>query len=89
MKLSKNNVLFLRTIFDNVILLVILYFVYKYSLDIQLIYPEWILDLYLEPFNRFMMYILLFIIANINIKYGILYFVFIIFLQIDIYQYIK
>ncbi len=86
MKLSKKN---LYNIFDITILIVIIYFVYKYSLDIKLIYPEWILDLYLEPFNRFIMYMLLFVISHISIKYGILYFVFIIFLQIDIYQYIK
>ena len=71
------------------ILTILLYFIYVYSLDIKLVYPEWILDLYLEPFNRFIMYMLLFMITKININYGILYFVFIIFLQIDIYQYIK
>lgn len=81
-----NNV---RDIISYIILAVVVYLVNAYSLDIKLLYPEWILDFYLEPFNKFLLYLALFVIGNISKTYGILYFVFIIFAHIDVLQYMK
>ena len=78
-----------RDIISYIILAIVVYLVNAYSLDVKLLYPEWILDFYLEPFNKFLLYLALFVIGNISKTYGILYFVFIIFAHIDVLQYMK
>lgn len=72
-----------------IILIISLSLVYKYCLDIKLLYPEWILDIYFEPFNRFVLYMLLFVLARINPTYAIIYLIVLIFGHIDILLFIK
>lgn len=72
---------------EFVILAILYYLIQKYSLDYKLLYPDWVLTLYLEPGARFIFYILMYFIANYNPVQGVLYFILIIFVHIDVLQY--
>jgi hypothetical protein len=74
---------------EFIILGVMYYLIAKYSLDYKLLYPDWVLTLYLEPGARFIFYILMYFIANNNPVRGIMYFILIIFVHIDVIQYGK
>jgi len=70
-------------ILEIIISLIIFNLLVKYSLDLKVIYPKYLVDLYSEPLFKIFLYFTLFCLANINITYAIYYFIFIVFLEFD------
>jgi hypothetical protein len=64
-------------------LIISMYIILRYSLDFKIIYPEWLIELYDEPMFRMILLFMVYFIANINVTYSILYFIFLIFLEYD------
>jgi len=79
-KLSKFN---FRKYTDYILFVLIIYILIRYSLDFKVIYPDIILELNEQYIFKILLYLSLFIIANYNITYGILYFIFLLFLEFD------
>lgn len=72
-----------KEVFDNLLLIIIIYVLLRYSLDFKVIYPEFLLELNEYYIFKIFLYLLLFIISNYNITYGLLYFIFLLFLEFD------
>jgi hypothetical protein len=70
-------------ILDIITSLILFNLLVKYSLDLKVIYPKYLVDLYPEPLFKIFLYFTLFFLANINITYAIYYFIFIVFLEFD------
>ncbi len=68
---------------DYFLLILIIYILIRYSLDFKVIYPEIILELNEQYIFKILLYISLFIISNYNLTYGLLYFIFLLFLEFD------
>ena len=83
MNLNKNE------LFELLLFIVTLYVIFRYSLNFKVIYPKLLLELYEEPLFKMILYLLLFIIANQNIKYGLMFFIFLIFLEFDYILFVK
>jgi len=83
MKLNKNNIL------EISLLTLSIYVLLRFSLDFKVIYPKLLLELYEEPMFKIVLYLLLYILSTVNIKYAILYFIFLIFLEFDYILFIK
>ncbi len=79
-KLSKFN---FRKYTDYILFVLIIYILIRYSLDFKVIYPDIILELNEQYIFKILLYLSLFIIANYNTTYGILYFIFLLFLEFD------
>jgi hypothetical protein len=79
-KLSKIDT---KKYIDYILFILIIYVLIRYSLDFKVIYPEIILELNEQYIFKILLYLSLFIIANYNITYGILYFIFLVFLEFD------
>ena len=79
-KLSKFN---FRKYTDYILFVLIIYILIRYSLDFKVIYPDIILELNEQYIFKILLYLSLFIIDNYNITYGILYFIFLLFLEFD------
>ena len=77
MKLNKNDIL------EISLLTLSIYVLFRFSLDFKVIYPKLLLELYEEPMFKIVLYLLLYILSTVNIKYAILYFIFLIFLEFD------
>lgn len=82
MKISLFN-LFNKTNLDYMLLIVVLYIVIRYSLDFKVVYPEKLLELHEQYIFKILLYVSLFFITNYNLTYGLLYFIFLIFLEFD------
>ena len=67
----------------------VLYIIYKYSLDFKVIYPKYLLELYEEPLFKMLLYLLLFIVSNISQKYGVMFLIFLVFLEFDYILFVK
>lgn len=72
-----------KEVFDNLLLIIIIYVLLRYSLDFKVIYPEFLLELNEYYIFKIFLYLLLFIISNYNVTYGLLYFIFLLFLEFD------
>jgi hypothetical protein len=83
MKLNKNDIL------EISLLTLSIYVLFRFSLDFKVIYPKLLLELYEEPMFKIVLYLLLYILSTVNIKYAILYFIFLIFLEFDYILFIK
>jgi len=83
MKLNKNNIL------EISLLTLSIYVLLRFSLDFKVIYPKLLLELYEEPMFKIVLYLLLYILSTVNIKYAILYFIFLIFFEFDYILFIK
>jgi len=83
MKLNKNDIL------EISLLTLSIYVLFRFSLDFKVIYPKLLLELYEEPMFKIILYLLLYILSTVNIKYAILYFIFLIFLEFDYILFIK
>jgi len=83
MKLNKNDIL------EIFLLTLSIYVLFRFSLDFKVIYPKLLLELYEEPMFKIVLYLLLYILSTVNIKYAILYFIFLIFLEFDYILFIK
>lgn len=68
---------------DKLVLIVLIYIIIRYSLDFKIIYPDFILDIYDEPLFKMILYVSLFVVANYNIFYGLLYFILLVFMEFD------
>ena len=68
---------------DYFLLILIIYILIRYSLDFKVIYPEIILELNEQYIFKILLYFSLFIISNYNLTYGLLYFIFLLFLEFD------
>lgn len=68
---------------NNLLLILIIYILLRYSFDFKVIYPVFLLELNEQYIFKIVLYLLLFMIANYNITYGILYFIFLLFLEFD------
>ena len=79
-KLSKFN---FRKYTDYILFVLIIYILIRYSLDFKVIYPDIILELNEQYIFKILLYVSLFFITNYNITYGILYFIFLLFLEFD------
>jgi hypothetical protein len=71
------------------LLILSIYIVFRFSLDFKVIYPKLLLELYEEPIFKIVLYLFLYILSTINLKYSILYFIFLIFLEFDYILFIK
>ena len=85
-KLNSYNI---YDLLDLLLFIGVLYIIYKYSLDFKVIYPRYLLELYEEPLFKMILYILLYVISNYNIKYGVMYFIFLVFLEFDYILFVK
>lgn len=65
------------------ILILSIYIILQYSLDLKIIYPNWLIEIYHEPIFKIFLLSLLYILSNIDIIYGIIYFIFYIFIEYD------
>lgn len=83
MKFNKDDIL------EIFLLTLSIYVLLRYSLDFKVIYPKILLELYEEPMFKIVLYILLYILSTINIKYAIVFFIFLIFLEFDYILFIK
>ena len=83
MKLNKNEIL------EILLFILSLYIIFRYSLDFKVIYPRILLELYEEPLFKIILYLVLYVISNYSIKYGIMYFIFLVFLEFDYILFIK
>jgi hypothetical protein len=83
MKLNKNYIL------EISLLTLSIYVLLRFSLDFKVIYPKLLLELYEEPMFKIVLYLLLYILSTVNIKYAILYFIFLIFFEFDYILFIK
>lgn len=83
MKFNKDNIL------EILLLTLSMYVLLRYSLDFKVIYPKILLELYEEPMFKIVLYILLYILSTINIKYAIVFFIFLVFLEFDYILFIK
>ena len=83
MKLNKNDIL------EISLLTLSIYVLFRFSLDFKVIYPKLLLELYEEPMFKIVLYLLLYILSTVNIKYAILYFIFLIFFEFDYILFIK
>jgi|TARA_B100000900_G_C20601418_1_gene725840 hypothetical protein len=83
MKFNKDNIL------EILLLTLSIYVLLRYSLDFKVIYPKILLELYEEPMFKIVLYILLYILSTINIKYAIVFFIFLVFLEFDYILFIK
>lgn len=83
MKLNKNDIL------EISLLTLSIYVLFRFSLDFKVIYPKFLLELYEEPMFKIVLYLLLYFLSTLNIKYAILYFIFLIFLEFDYILFIK
>jgi len=83
MKFNKDNIL------EILLLTLSIYVLLRYSLDFKVIYPKILLELYDEPMFKIVLYILLYILSTINIKYAIVFFIFLVFLEFDYILFIK
>tara|TARA_B110000259_G_scaffold88072_1_gene102393 strand:- start:1591 stop:1845 length:255 start_codon:yes stop_codon:yes gene_type:complete len=83
MKFNNYNIL------EGFLLIFSIYVLFNFSLDFKVVYPKLLLELYEEPLFKILLYILLYILSNINIKYAIIYFIFLIFLEFDFILFIK
>jgi len=83
MKLNKNDIL------EIFLLTLSIYVLFRFSLDFKVIYPKLLLELYEEPMFKIVLYLLLYILSTVNIKYAILYFIFLIFFEFDYILFIK
>jgi hypothetical protein len=83
MKIFNLTKLNYRNIFNNLLLILILYLIIRYSLDFKIIYPNILLELNEQYIFKILLLILLIVITNYNLTYGILYFIFLIFLEFD------
>lgn len=83
MRLNKNDIL------EIFLLTLLIYVLFRFSLDFKVIYPKLLLELYEEPMFKIVLYLLLYILSTVNIKYAILYFIFLIFLEFDYILFIK
>jgi hypothetical protein len=83
MKIFNLTKLNYRSIFNNLLLILILYLIIRYSLDFKIIYPNILLELNEQYIFKILLLILLIVITNYNLTYGILYFIFLIFLEFD------
>ena len=79
-KLSKFN---FRKYTDYILFVLIIYILIRYSLDFKVIYPDIILELNEQYIFKILLYFSLFIISNYNLTYGLLYFIFLLFLEFD------
>jgi len=76
-------------ILELFLLILSIYIVFRFSLDFKVIYPKLLLELYEEPIFKIVLYLFLYILSTINLKYSILYFIFLIFLEFDYILFIK
>jgi len=83
MKLNKNDIL------EISLLTLSIYVLFRFSLDFKVIYPKFLLELYEEPMFKIVLYLLLYFLSTLNIKYAILYFIFLTFLEFDYILFIK
>lgn len=83
MKFNKDDIL------EIFLLTLSIYVLLRYSLDFKVIYPKILLELYEEPMFKIVLYILLYILSIINIKYAIVFFIFLVFLEFDYILFIK
>ena len=83
MKFNKDDIL------EIFLLTLSIYVLLRYSLDFKVIYPKILLELYDEPMFKIVLYILLYILSTINIKYAIVFFIFLVFLEFDYILFIK
>jgi len=83
MKFNKDDIL------EIFLLTLSIYVLLRYSLDFKVIYPKILLELYEEPMFKIVLYILLYILSTINIKYAIVFFIFLVFLEFDYILFIK
>jgi hypothetical protein len=72
-----------KNIFNNLLLILILYLLIRYSLEFKVIYPNILLELNEQYIFKILLLILLIVITNYNLTYGVLYFIFLIFLEFD------
>lgn len=73
----------IKDFFNNLIIILIIYILLRYSLDFKVIYPMFLLELNEHYIFKILLYLLLFIISNYNTTYGLLYFIFLLFLEFD------
>lgn len=61
----------------------------EYSLDIKQLYPSWVMELVSEPFVRFALYALIYIVACVNIHISVLLAIIVVMLHIDYINFTK
>jgi hypothetical protein len=61
----------------------------EYSLDIKKLYPSWVMDLISEPLVRFSLYVLVYVLACVNIHLSALLAIVVVLLHIDYINFTK
>jgi hypothetical protein len=68
----------------NVILITLLFFATaEYSIDMKRTYPFWIMRLFSEPYIRFLLYTLVYVLSCYNIQVSLLFGIIVVLLHID------
>lgn len=77
-------------IYINIIILIILLvFILTFSIDIKEPYPKIIIDLFHEPYIRFTLYFMVYIIALYDLKIALMYLIILLLLNMDYIYFIK
>ena len=68
----------------NTILITLLFFTTaEYSIDMKRVYPFWMLHSFSEPYIRFLLYTLVYVLSCYNIQISILFGIIVVLLHID------
>lgn len=68
----------------NIILLTLLFFAtVEYSIDMNRVYPFWVIQSFSEPYIRFILYAMVYVLSCYNIQVSLLFGVIIVLLHID------
>jgi hypothetical protein len=68
----------------NIILITLLFFTTaEYSIDMKRIYPFWMMQSFSEPYIRFLLYTLVYVLSCYNIQISLLFGIIVVLLHID------
>lgn len=68
----------------NIILTTLLFFATaEYSIDMKRMYPFWIIQSFSEPYVRFLLYALVYVLSCYNIQISLLFGIIVVLLHID------
>lgn len=68
----------------NIVLITLLFFVTaEYSIDMKRIYPYWMMQAFSEPYIRFLLYTLVYVLSCYNIQISLFLGIIVVLLHID------